>query len=60
MSKTNWTHVVTIVLAVANAVVPFMPAAVEAVVVVLLQALATIFHVSDVQTAAAAAPKSQQ
>jgi hypothetical protein len=59
MSKTNWILVLTIVLTAVNAVVPFMPASVQAVVIIVLSAVASIFHISDVKTAAAA-PKPQQ
>jgi|HubBroStandDraft_4_1064222.scaffolds.fasta_scaffold235612_2 hypothetical protein len=57
MSKTNWTLLLTIVLTLANAAVPFMPADVQATVTTVLLALASIFHIDDVKTAAAAAPK---
>jgi len=59
ISKTNWTLIITIVITVGNAVVPFMPVAVQATVTTILLAVASIFHVSDVKTAAAGAPKSQ-
>jgi hypothetical protein len=54
ISKTNWTLVVTILLAVGNAVVPFMSDATAAVVTTILGALAMIFHVSGVNRAAVA------
>jgi uncharacterized membrane protein YGL010W len=57
ISKTNWTLIVTIIVTVGNAVVPFMPAGVQATVTTLLLALASIFHVSEVNTASASAPK---
>jgi len=57
ISKTNWTLIITIVVTIGNAVVPFMPAGVQAIVTTILLAVASIFHVSDVKTASAA-PKS--
>lgn len=59
MSKTNWILVLTIVLTAVNAVVPFMPSSAQAVVIIVLSAVASIFHISDVKTASAA-PKPQQ
>jgi hypothetical protein len=59
ISKTNWTLIVTILITVGNAVVPFVPVSVQAVVTTLLLAVASIFHISDVNTAAASAPKTQ-
>ena len=54
ISKTNWTLVITIVLTIANAVVPFMPADVQATVTTVLLALAGVFHVNGVNKAALA------
>jgi hypothetical protein len=58
LSKTNWTLMVTILITIGNAVVPFMPVDVQAIVTTILLAVASIFHISDVKTAAASAPKS--
>ena len=58
ISKTNWTLIVTILITIGNAVVPFMPVPVQAVVTTILLAVASIFHVNDVNTAAASAPKT--
>lgn len=58
ISKTNWTLVVTIVLTIANAVVPFMPADVQATVTTVLLALAGIFHVNGVNKAALASAQA--
>jgi hypothetical protein len=55
ISKTNWTLIVTIVIAIVNAVVPFMSAGVGATVTSVLLIIASIFHVSDVKTAVAQA-----
>lgn len=55
MTKTQWTLVVAIIVAAGNAVVPFMSAQIAGVVTVILGALATIFHTSDVNSAVAAA-----
>jgi hypothetical protein len=54
VSKTNWTLAVTILLAIGNAVVPFMSDATAAVVTTVLGAIAMIFHVSGVNRAAVA------
>ncbi len=53
ISKTNWTLIVTIVIAIGNAVVPFMSAGVGATVTSVLLIVAGIFHVNDVKTAVA-------
>jgi hypothetical protein len=58
MTKTQWTLVVAIIVAAGNAVVPFMSAQVAGVVTVILAALATIFHTSDVNQAVASASAS--
>jgi uncharacterized membrane protein YGL010W len=58
MSKTNWTLVITIVLTVANAVIPFIPTGVQATVTTILLAVAAVFHIDDVKIASASAPKS--
>jgi hypothetical protein len=55
ISKTNWTLIITILITVGNAVVPFMPVSVQATVTTILLALATIFHVDDVKQAVASA-----
>lgn len=55
ISKTNWTLIVTVVIAIGNAVVPFMSAGVGATVTSVLLIVAGIFHVSDVQQAVASA-----
>lgn len=60
ISKTNWALIVTILITIGNAVVPFMPVPVQATVTTILLAVASIFHVNDVNTAAASAPKSGQ
>ena len=65
ISKTNWTLIVTIVIAIGNAVVPFMSAGVGATVPSILLIVAGIFHVDDVKQAVAsahapAAPSSTQ
>jgi hypothetical protein len=60
ISKTNWTLIVTILLTVGNAVVPFMPANLQAIVTTILLAVATIFHIDDVKTAVAQAKAPQQ
>lgn len=57
LSKTNWTLLLTIAITILNAVVPFMPTALQATVTTLLLAAASIFHISDVKIAAASAPK---
>ena len=57
MSKTNWTLLVTILLTVINAVVPFMPAPVQAIATTILLALASIFHIDDVKIAVSSAPR---
>lgn len=54
ISKTNWTLVVTILINVGNAVVPFMSAGTAAIVTTILGALAMVFHISGVNTAAIA------
>ena len=55
MSKTQITLAVAIIVAVGNAVVPFLSVQVASVVTVALAALAEIFHTSDVKQAVAAA-----
>jgi hypothetical protein len=55
ISKTNWTLIVTILLTIGNAVVPFMPSNVQAIVTTILLAVATIFHIDDVKQAVASA-----
>jgi hypothetical protein len=57
ISKTNWTLIITIVITIGNAVVPFMSPQVGATVTSVLLIVAGIFHISDVNTAAASAPK---
>ena len=54
ISKTNWTLVITILLAIGNAVMPFMSEAAQATVTTILLAIAGIFHVSGVNKAAIA------
>jgi hypothetical protein len=58
ISKTTWTLIITIALTVVNAIVPFMPADVQATVTTVLLAVASIFHIDDVKIASASAPKS--
>lgn len=62
MSKTHIVLAVAILIAIGNAVVPFMSVQVASIVTVILGALATIFHTSDVNAAVAAAahPPAQQ
>ncbi len=55
MSKTQITLAIAILIAVGNAVVPFLSVQVASIVTVALGALATIFHTSDVKTAVAKA-----
>jgi len=55
ISKTNWTLIVTVVIAIGNAIVPFMSAGIGAIITTILLAVAGIFHVSDVNNAVAAA-----
>ena len=55
ISKTNWTLIATIVIAIGNAVVPFMSPAIGATVTSVLLILAGIFHTSDVKQAVASA-----
>ena len=59
MTKTSWVLLISILIAAGNAVVPFMSAQVAAIVVVVLNALAQIFHTSDVNSAVAAASARQ-
>jgi hypothetical protein len=54
ISKTNWTLVIAILINVGNAVIPFMSAGTAATLTTILGALAMIFHVSGVNTAAIA------
>jgi hypothetical protein len=54
ISKTNWTAVITVLVTLANAVVPFMSPQVQAVVTAILGALIVIFHVQGVNKAALA------
>jgi membrane protein implicated in regulation of membrane protease activity len=60
LSKTNWTLIATIVIAVGNAVVPFMSAQISGIVVTILSVIAFAFHISDVQTATAQAKAPQK
>jgi hypothetical protein len=60
ISKTNWTLIITILITVGNAIVPFMPVAAQATVTTILLALATIFHVDDVKQAVASASAKPQ
>ncbi len=55
MSKTQITLAAAIIIAVGNAVVPFLSVQVASIVTVLLAALATIFHTNDVKSAVAQA-----
>jgi hypothetical protein len=55
ISKTKVTLIVTIVIAIGNAVLQFMPNGVAGTVTAILGALAIIFHVSDVNSAVASA-----
>lgn len=55
MTKTNWTLIITIAVTIGNAVIPFMPVDVQATVTTILLAVASIFHVTDVQKAVAQA-----
>jgi len=54
ISKTNWTLVIAILINVGNAVIPLMSAGTAATLTTILGALAMIFHVSGVNTAAIA------
>jgi hypothetical protein len=54
-TKTNWTLIVTFIVVAGNAILPLLSVRVETVIAALLIALATIFHVSDVNAAVAAA-----
>ena len=49
----------TVAVTIINAVIPFMPASVQAVVTTILLAVASIFHIDDVKIASASAPKPQ-
>jgi membrane protein implicated in regulation of membrane protease activity len=55
LSKTNWTLIATVVIAVGNAVVPFMSTQVSGIVVTILSVIAFAFHISDVNNAVASA-----
>jgi hypothetical protein len=52
-SKTFWTILVMVVVGAGNAVVPIIPADYQAVVVMLLGALASTFHLNTAQNAGA-------
>jgi len=54
ISKTNWTLIVLVVINVGNTLIPFLPAAAQDTITAILGALAIIFHVSGVKTAAIA------
>ena len=58
ISKTNWTLVVTILITIGNAVVPFMNPATQATVTTVLGTLAIIFHISGVNKAALASAQA--
>jgi membrane protein implicated in regulation of membrane protease activity len=60
LTKTNWTLVATIVIAIGNAVVPFMSAQVSGIVVTILSVIAFAFHISDVNSAVASAKAPKQ
>jgi short-subunit dehydrogenase len=55
LSKTNWTLVATIVIAIGNAVVPFMSAQQSGIVVTILSIIAFAFHIDDTNKAIASA-----
>lgn len=61
LTKTNWTLIATIVIAIGNAVVPFMSAQVSGIVVTVLSVIAYAFHIDDTNkaVASATAPKPQ-
>jgi hypothetical protein len=59
-SKTFWTLVVTFVVTAGNAIVPLLPAAVQAAVIAVLLMLATVFHVTGVNNAAVASANAQK
>lgn len=64
-SKTNWTLAIAILIAVGNAIVPFLNPDVAASVTTVLLLLAGVFHVNGVNkaavaSAAAGAPVSGQ
>lgn len=58
ISKTNWTLIVTILLTIGNAVVPFMNPATQATVTTILGTLAILFHVNGVNKAALASAQA--
>lgn len=60
MSRTHIVLAVAIIIAIGNAVVPFLSVQVASIITVILGALATIFHTSDVNNAVAAAKAPQQ
>lgn len=60
MTKTQWTLVITILIAVANAIVPFLPTDIQAGITAILAALALTFHVQDVNQAVAQAKAPKQ
>jgi membrane protein implicated in regulation of membrane protease activity len=55
LTKTQWTLVATVIIAVGNAVLPFMSAQVSGIVVTILSVIAFAFHISDVNNAVATA-----
>lgn len=56
MTKTQWVLGATIVIALGNAVIPFLSAQVAGVLTIALSGLAFYFHISDVNNAASAVP----
>lgn len=60
ISKTNWTLIATIVIAIGNAMIPFMSAQISGIVVTILSVIAFAFHIDDVQTAVAQAKAPAQ
>lgn len=61
-SKTNWTLIATFIVVMGNAILPLLSLRVESVIAALLVALASIFHISDLNNAIALAksPKVPQ
>lgn len=60
LSKTQWTLIATIVIAVGNALVPFLSAQVAGTVTAILGLIAYAFHVSDTNQAVASTKAPSQ
>lgn len=54
-TKTNWTLIAAVVIALGNALIPFMSATAAGEITTVLGIVAMLFHVNDVQNAKAAA-----